>query len=217
MVLLQAGVGAARAVKRKRVDPWRCTCGKVYVRGNDCAAAAKHRQSCSTFNSPDDADSKQADNSDDDESEHMEVTSDAEDNEDTSDEGYAEGYMALVRIQIDETEVGWALVHDIAETQDEKLQGTLFSSVRNRRTSAYFKHIPRDLETWTFVERLRDETDNKEFNGTPENQQKYPSHAPVVCVLDKEKDILFEGFALEDGCIPLTVIAKFKKIWRSTV
>ena len=105
----------------------------------------------------------------------------------------------------------WALVHDLAETQDKKLQGTFFSSEQNRaKSSAFIRGVPRDLQEWTFVQRRKDIEDGREFHGTRENMQKYPRSEAVLCVLDTDEDIIVEGFSLADSKLSSSVITTIK-------
>ena len=96
----------------------------------------------------------------------------------------------------------WALLHDVAWTEDRKLQGTLFGSQSNRRSAALCKGIARDVHVWEFFERCADKTDEKEFNGTPDNVVRYNEYDVVPYVFDNEADIIVEGFSLVESASP---------------
>ena len=128
----------------------------------------------------------------------------------SGDEKFEAGFMAIVLLDIDAR--SWALVHDVAWTEDKKLQGTLFGSDDNsRKSTAFVKGIARDLNTWVFSQRCKDNTDQQEFNGTPANKARYPDHSLMPYVFDSERDIIFEGFKLEQGCLPSIAIDRLRK------
>ena len=61
----------------------------------------------------------------------------------------------------------------------------------------------------------RDNTDDKEFHGTPSNMCKFPDSADIMYVFDSESDIIVEGFSLQGDCLPHCVIQDIKQYFRN--
>jgi hypothetical protein len=133
--------------------------------------------------------------------------------EDEEENGYEPGSMSIVAINRQDRV--WALVDDVADTADGKLQGNLFSSVSSKCSNAYCKGVARQLGTFIFVPRYVDSIDRKEFHGTPENLSKYIENSPLPHVFDSEDDFILEGFSLENGLIPPAVIELLTKELKS--
>ena len=148
------------------------------------------------------ADDTEASETDDDEASEKDDTDEASEIDDNE-----RGHMAIV--SVNRSTRSWVLVYDVAWTEDNKLQGTLFGS--DRRGSAIIKGVARDLQDWLFFSRCVDNSDQREFNGTPENKARYIDHAAVPFVFDLEKDIIVEGFRLLEGCIPSVVVRKLSR------
>ena len=128
----------------------------------------------------------------------------------SSDLDYEVGYVSVVTI--DRNTRTWAVVNDIGWTEDEKLQGTLLGAPKNtQKNSAYVTGVGRRLGSWQFYERCRDLTDGREFDGTAENKAKFSNFVSLPYVFDSEDDIIAEGFSLDDGCLPGSIIRKLKE------
>ena len=147
-----------------------------------------------------------------DEQEHTET----DDNDGVSEiDDDEKGHMAIVCVN--RSTRSWVLVYDVAWTEDQKLQGTLFGSDRSRKSSAIIKGVARELQQWLFFSRCVDNSDQKEFNGTPENKTRYNDHAAVPFVFDSEDDIIVEGFRLLEGRLPTVVVSKLSRALKKYV